>query len=127
MSQTLFEKIISREIPADIVFEDELCLAFRDISPQAPVHVLLIPKKPIPSVDAIDETDSRIAESFMASDSPIGRRVAADRWLPGGGELWRGWRANGRPPALPHSWRPLAELATWINVLAASNVEYRLV
>ena len=58
MSQTLFEKIISREIPADIVFEDELCLAFRDISPQAPVHVLLIPKKPIPSVDAIDETDS---------------------------------------------------------------------
>ena len=48
MSQeaTLFEKIIAREIPAEIVYEDDLCLCFRDISPQAPVHLLLIPKKP---------------------------------------------------------------------------------
>ncbi|MFM8982830.1 MAG: HIT domain-containing protein, partial [Spartobacteria bacterium] len=45
---TLFEKIIARQIPADIVFEDDLCLAFRDISPQAPTHILIIPKKPIP-------------------------------------------------------------------------------
>jgi len=44
---TLFEKIIAREIPADIVYEDDLCLAFRDINPQAPVHVLLVPKKPM--------------------------------------------------------------------------------
>lgn len=51
---TLFDRIISREIPADIVHEDELCLAFRDINPQAPVHVLLIPKKPI--VDLADAT-----------------------------------------------------------------------
>lgn len=47
MSDTLFLKIINREIPADIIYEDDLCLAFRDISPQAPLHVLLIPKKPI--------------------------------------------------------------------------------
>ena len=47
MSQTLFEKIIAREIPADIVYEDDLVLAFKDINPQAPVHVLVIPKKPI--------------------------------------------------------------------------------
>ncbi len=54
--KTLFEKIIDREIPADIVFEDDLCLAFRDINPQAPVHILVIPKKPIPSLaDATDE------------------------------------------------------------------------
>jgi histidine triad (HIT) family protein len=44
---TLFEKIIAREIPADIVYEDDLCLCFRDISPQAPIHLLLIPKKPV--------------------------------------------------------------------------------
>lgn len=44
MPETIFAKIIRREIPADIVYEDELCLAFRDINPQAPVHVLLIPK-----------------------------------------------------------------------------------
>ena len=44
---TLFEKIIARQIPADIVFEDDQCLAFRDIAPQAPVHILIVPKKPL--------------------------------------------------------------------------------
>lgn len=50
MTDTLFSKIIRREIPADIVYEDDRCLAFRDITPQAPVHILVIPKKPIPSL-----------------------------------------------------------------------------
>jgi len=45
MSGTIFTKIINREIPADIVYEDDLCLAFRDINPQAPVHILIIPQK----------------------------------------------------------------------------------
>ena len=45
MTETLFTKIIDREIPADIVYEDELCLAFKDINPQAPLHILVIPKK----------------------------------------------------------------------------------
>jgi histidine triad (HIT) family protein len=47
MSKTLFEKICDHEIPADIVYEDELCVAFRDIHPQAPVHIQLVPRKPI--------------------------------------------------------------------------------
>ena len=47
MSDTIFGKIINREIPADIVYEDERCLAFRDVNPQAPVHILVIPKAPI--------------------------------------------------------------------------------
>lgn len=51
MSDDLFEKIVRREIPADIVFEDDDILAFRDISPQAPVHILVIPKKRIPAVN----------------------------------------------------------------------------
>lgn len=56
MSETIFSKIIRREIPADIVFEDDLCLAFRDVAPQAPVHILVIPKKPIPKLaDAVAE------------------------------------------------------------------------
>lgn len=50
MSKTLFEKIIAREIPAQIVYEDDLVLAFRDIQPQAPTHVLIVPKKAIPRV-----------------------------------------------------------------------------
>ena len=51
--KTLFAKIIDREIPAKIVFEDDRCLAFEDIRPQAPVHVLVIPKKEIPSLDGL--------------------------------------------------------------------------
>lgn len=57
---TLFEKIIAREIPADIVYEDDDALAFHDISPQAPVHVLVIPKKPIPRVGEAEPTDQGV-------------------------------------------------------------------
>ena len=55
--KTLFERIIAREIPADIVFEDDDVLAFRDISPQAPTHILVIPKKPIPMLSDISSSD----------------------------------------------------------------------
>lgn len=57
MPNTLFSKIINREIPADIVYEDDLCLAFRDINPQAPVHILIVPKKEIPKLVDADEED----------------------------------------------------------------------
>ena len=49
MSETIFTKIINKEIPADVVYEDDLCLAFRDINPQAPVHILSFPKKTCPA------------------------------------------------------------------------------
>jgi len=58
--KTIFERIIDREIPARIAYEDEMCLAFHDVNPQAPVHVLVIPKKVIPSVDAIEPEDAPI-------------------------------------------------------------------
>jgi histidine triad (HIT) family protein len=60
MSPTLFERIIARTIPAEIVYEDELVLAFRDVNPQAPVHVLIVPKKPL----------ARVAEA-TAEDHPL--------------------------------------------------------
>ncbi len=60
MGRTIFQKIIDREIPADIVFEDDRCLAFRDVSPQAPTHVLLIPKQAIPSLDAVSDDDAQL-------------------------------------------------------------------
>jgi diadenosine tetraphosphate (Ap4A) HIT family hydrolase len=53
MSKTIFQKIIDREIPAKLAHEDELCIAIHDISPQAPVHVLVIPKKPIARIAGI--------------------------------------------------------------------------
>jgi histidine triad (HIT) family protein len=54
---SIFKRIIDRQIPADIVHEDEHCLAFRDIHPQAPIHVLVIPKKEIPSIRELSEED----------------------------------------------------------------------
>jgi histidine triad (HIT) family protein len=60
MAETIFSKIIRREVPAKIVYEDELSLAFHDVSPQAPVHVLVIPKKPIVSLDAATEEDLQL-------------------------------------------------------------------
>lgn len=59
---TLFEKISARQIPADIVYEDDLILALRDINPGAPIHILVVPKKPIP----------RIAEAALEDQSVLG-------------------------------------------------------
>ena len=65
---TLFSRIIAREIPADIVYEDDLCLAFRDINPQAPTHVLLIPKKEIPRlIDAKEEEQALLGHLLLAA------------------------------------------------------------
>ena len=57
---TIFKKIIDKEIPADVVYEDVLCLAFKDIHSQAPVHVLLIPKKEIPSMADVQQKDQNL-------------------------------------------------------------------
>ena len=55
--KTIFQRIIDKEIPAKIIYEDDHCLAFHDVAPQAPTHVLVIPKKPIASVSAIGDDD----------------------------------------------------------------------
>ena len=57
---TIFEKIVAGEIPANIVFKDDRVTAFRDISPQAPVHVLIIPNKPIPTANDVTEADEAV-------------------------------------------------------------------
>lgn len=65
--KTVFKRIIDREIPAAIVYEDDLCLAFRDIRPQAPAHVVVIPKKEIPTLnDVTPEDKSLIGHMFAA-------------------------------------------------------------
>ena len=66
---TIFSKIIRREIPADIVYEDDLCMAFRDVNPQAPTHVLLIPKKEIPRlVDAKPEDEALLGHLMITAN-----------------------------------------------------------
>jgi histidine triad (HIT) family protein len=71
---TLFEKIIAREIPADIVFEDDQCLAFRDIAPQAPIHILIIPKKPVARIGAAQADDQSLLGHLLLIAAEIARR-----------------------------------------------------
>ncbi len=72
---TLFGKIIRREIPADIVYEDDLCLAFRDINPQAPVHVLVIPKKEIAKLSDAGAGDQAVLGHLMLAAGKIARQL----------------------------------------------------
>ena len=58
--RTLFEKIIAREIPADIIYEDDQALAFNDISPQAPINFLVIPKKPLTMIEKAEDSDEQV-------------------------------------------------------------------
>lgn len=70
---TLFEKIIAGEILADIIYEDDLCFCFRDISPQAPIHLLLIPKKPIPRIALASAEDQHTLGHMMLKVGEIAR------------------------------------------------------
>jgi histidine triad (HIT) family protein len=75
---TLFEKIIAREIPADIVYENDQTLAFRDITPQAPVHVLIVPKKVIPRVgEAVAEDQAQLGALLLAAGE-VARQLGVD-------------------------------------------------
>jgi len=71
--KTLFEKICDKEIPADIVHEDDLCVCFRDISPQAPVHLLLVPRKPIPRVGLAEPGDQALLGHLLLTAGAIAR------------------------------------------------------
>ena len=68
---TIFGKIIRKEIPADIVYEDDLCLAFKDITPQAPTHILLIPKKPIPMLANVEPEDKELLGHLLLTVKAI--------------------------------------------------------
>jgi histidine triad (HIT) family protein len=75
MSKTLFEKIIAREIPATIVYEDDLVLAFRDIKPQAPTHVLIIPKKPIPRLAEAAPDDHKVLGHLLMKAAEVADKL----------------------------------------------------
>jgi histidine triad (HIT) family protein len=71
----IFQRIINREIPADIVYEDDQCLAFRDVSPQAPTHVLVIPKREIASVDALSDDDADLVAHLWIVIRDLARKL----------------------------------------------------
>lgn len=75
MSKTLFEKIIAREIPAAIVYEDDDVLAFRDINPQAPVHVLIVPKNPIARIAEAADADQKLLGHLLLKAAAVADKV----------------------------------------------------
>ena len=76
--KTIFKKIIDKEIPADVVYEDDLCLAFNDINAQAPVHVLVIPKKEIPAVRDLTEADEGLIGHLFTVIRKIAEQVGLE-------------------------------------------------
>jgi len=75
MSKTLFEKIVAREIPAQIVFEDDLVLAIRDINPQAPVHVLIFPKQPVPRIAEATPDDQKLLGHLLLKAAEVAKKL----------------------------------------------------
>jgi histidine triad (HIT) family protein len=111
-TDTIFSKIIRKEIPADIVYEDEWAIAFRDISPQAPVHILVIPKKPIPRLADAEADDAPLLGHLLMTVKQIadqegledGYRVVINTGADGGQTVYHlhlhllGGRALTWPP-----------------------------
>ena len=75
MADTIFSKIIRKEIPADIVFESDDILAFRDINPQAPQHILIIPKKPVETVNNFDDDDAGLIGKMIIAAKNIANDI----------------------------------------------------
>ena len=74
---TIFSKIISKEIPSDMVYQDDLVTAFRDINPQAPVHILIVPNKEIPTVNDIEADDEQMVGRMMH----VAKKLAAEEGI----------------------------------------------
>jgi histidine triad (HIT) family protein len=79
MSKTLFEKIVAREIPAQIVFEDDLVLAFRDIAPQAPTHIVIVPKQPIPRIAEAAPADHQVLGHLLLKAAEVAAKLGLDK------------------------------------------------
>ncbi len=75
MAETVFSKIVAGQIPARIVHDDDRCLAFHDVNPQAPVHVLVIPKKPVVNVAALEAADESLAGHLVLVAAEVARKL----------------------------------------------------
>lgn len=111
-TKTLFQKIIDREIPAQVVYEDNQALAFRDINPQAPVHILIIPKKPMAQIELMTSEDEALLGHLFYVATQVakqeglqdGYRLVVNNGVQGGQTVFHlhihllGGRALGWPP-----------------------------
>jgi len=79
MARTLFQKIADKEIPSSVVYEDELVVAFKDIDPQAPIHVLIVPRKPIPRIAAARPEDHQVLGHLLLKAAEVARSLGLER------------------------------------------------
>ena len=86
MGKTLFQKIIAGEVPGTVVYEDELVVAFRDIRPQAPVHVLIVPRKPIPRIAEAKPEDQQVLGHLLLKAAELARKLGLG--MRPGGSPW---------------------------------------
>lgn len=77
--KTIFEKIRDQEIPADLIYKDELCMAFRDISPQAPTHVLVVPSKVIPRIGEASDEDQYLLGHLLLIAKQVAKELKIDQ------------------------------------------------
>jgi len=77
--KSIFQRIIEKKIPAKIAYEDDRCLAFHDVAPQAPVHVLVIPKKPIVSIAALADEDSELMAHLWTVIRDLAKQLKLER------------------------------------------------
>lgn len=80
MSETIFTKIINRELPANIVHDDELTIAFHDINPKAPVHILIVPKKPIPTLADVGPEDFHLITHIHEVAQHLAKAMEFEGW-----------------------------------------------
>tara|TARA_Y100000817_G_C16665762_1_gene459219 strand:+ start:410 stop:754 length:345 start_codon:yes stop_codon:yes gene_type:complete len=78
MTKTIFEKIIDRELPANIIFEDDECIVIEDISPKAPIHLLIIPKKPIKKLSEAEKEDKVLLGHLMMVIKDVSKKLNID-------------------------------------------------
>ena len=116
MADNIFLKIIRKEIPAKIVHEDDHCLAFHDIGPKAPVHVLIIPKKEIRTHDDIAAGGPRSPRPPAPRRGAAGEAARPRRRLPAGDQLQGAGRPDGAAPAHAPAGRPRHDLAAGLRV-----------
>ncbi len=114
MDQTLFEKIISRQIPAKLAYEDKTYIAIHDIAPQAPVHLLLIPKRAIPTLNDLQPADSDLVGGLFLLAAKLMKEMGHSDYRTVF-NCGKGAAAVGVPSAPSRACRPAIHLAAGVN------------
>jgi hypothetical protein len=127
MPQTIFQKIIDREIPAKLAHEDEHCIAIHDINPQAPVHVLIIPKKLIPRVGEATAADQPILGHLLLTAAALAQKLGLEKRLPARDQQRARRRRDRAASARASAGQAPARLAAGLSRFTISDLRILLV